>query len=38
MASLTSPPGAPSGLRWDDWILIAAVLLLILTLTAPFFL
>jgi hypothetical protein len=34
MATLTAPPKAPSGLTWDVWILIAAVLLLILTLAA----
>jgi hypothetical protein len=34
MATLISPPKAPTGLTWDVWILIAAVLLLILTLAA----
>lgn len=38
MATLTSPPRAPSGLTWDAWIVIAAVLLLVLTLTAMLFL
>ena len=37
MATLTSPPKAPSSLTWDVWIVIAAALLLILTLTALLF-
>ena len=37
MATLTSPPKAPRSLAWDVWIVIAAVLLLIVTLAAPYF-
>ena len=36
MATLTAPPKAPRGLAWDVWIVIAAVLLLIVTLAAPY--
>jgi hypothetical protein len=37
MATLAAPPKVPSGLTWDVWILITAVLLLILTVAALFF-